>query len=121
LKHKILIGILATLLTGIVLAAPFSFSNNHLPFAEATVKANTSKLNSSSNMILATTNSLNNAINKLNFTKVVGIMSSLQNASGKPAWIVDGQFQMLLLKSRLEENRLQPALTTHSTILSMVL
>jgi hypothetical protein len=109
------------LFTGIVLVAPIGFPNNHLAIAQTNSKTNTNITNTSSNKTLASTNLINNAINKLNFTNVIGVMSSLQNdASGKPSWIVSGQFQMLLFKPRLEEQKVQPAFATLSTLLSMV-
>ncbi len=121
-QHVISFTIFAILFTGIVLVAPVGFSNSHFAIAQANSKTNMSLVNTSSDKTLASTNSINNAINKLNFTNVIGIMSSLQNdASGKPSWIVSGQFQMLLFKPRLEEQKVQPAFATLSTLLNMVL
>jgi hypothetical protein len=121
-QHVISFAIFTILFTEIVLVAPVGFSNYHLAIAQANSKTNTSIINNStSNKTLASTNSINKAINKLNFTNVIGIMSSLQNdASGKPSWIVSGQLQMLLFKPRLEEQKVQPAFATFSTLLSMV-
>lgn len=115
------IAIFTILFTGIVLVAPVGFSNNYFAIAQVNSKTNTSIINTSSNKTLASTNSINNAINKINFTNVIGIMASLQNdASGKPSWIVSGQLQMLLFKPRLEEQKVQPAFATFSALLSMV-
>ncbi|NAL78835.1 hypothetical protein DYY65_11425 [Nitrososphaera sp. AFS] len=120
-QNIILFGIFVTLITTIVLVAPVGFPNNHFAIAQASDKTRMGMVNTSSNNTLASTNSLNNAINKLNFTNVIGIISSLQNdASGKPTWIASGQFQMLLFKPRVAEQKLQPAFATFSTLLSMV-
>jgi hypothetical protein len=120
-KNVISYAIFAILFIGIILVAPVGFSNNYFAIAQANSKTNTSIINTSSNKTLASTNSINNAINKINFTSVIGIMASLQNdASGKPSWIVSGQLQMLLFKPRLEEQKVQPAFATFSTLLSMV-
>lgn len=119
-KHIVSFGIFVTLFTGIVSAAPTGFLSIHIAFAQASAKTDTSIIDTSSNKTLVST-SLNNAINKLNFTSLIGIISSLQNgANEKPAWIVSGQFQMLLFKPRVAEQKLQPALATFSTLLSMV-
>jgi hypothetical protein len=120
-QHVISFALFAILFAGIVLVAPVGFPNNHLAIAQVNSKTNTSIINTSSNNTLAGTNAINNAINKLNFTNVIGIISSLQNdVSGKPSWIVSGQFQMLLFKPRLEEQKVQPAFATLSILLSMV-
>ena len=112
----IALGIFATLLSGV-----FSTSYDHTVLAQSSSKGNANMSNSTSITTPQTTNSLNNAVDKLNFTTAVGIMSSLQNdASGKPAWIVSGEWQMLLFKSHIELKKVQPALATFSTIMTMV-
>lgn len=112
----IALGIFATLLSGV-----FSTSYDHTVLAQSSSKGNANTSNSTSITTPQTTNSLNNAVDKLNFTTAVGIMSSLQNdASGKPAWIVSGEWQMLLFKSHIELKKVQPALATFSTIMTMV-
>ena len=112
----IALGIFATLLSG-----AFSTSYDHTVLAQSSSKGNANTSNSTSITTPQTTNSLNNAVDKLNFTNAVGIMSSLQNdASGKPAWIVSGEWQMLLFKSHIELKKVQPALATFSTIMTMV-
>lgn len=112
----IALGIFATLLSGV-----FSTSYDHTVLAQSSSKGNANTSNSTSIITPQTTNSLNNAVDKLNFTTAVGIMSSLQNdASGKPAWIVSGEWQMLLFKSHIELKKVQPALATFSTIMTMV-
>jgi hypothetical protein len=112
----IALGIFVTLLSGV-----FSTSYDHTVLAQSSSKGNANTSNSTSIITPQTTNSLNNAVDKLNFTTAVGIMSSLQNdASGKPAWIVSGEWQMLLFKSHIELKKVQPALATFSTILTMV-
>lgn len=112
----IALGIFATLLSGV-----FSTSYDHTVLAQSSSKGNANTSNSTSITTPQTTTSLNNAVDKLNFTTAVGIMSSLQNdASGKPAWIVSGEWQMLLFKSHIELKKVQPALATFSTIMTMV-
>jgi hypothetical protein len=112
----IALGIFATLLSGV-----FSTSYDHTVLAQSSSKGNANTSNSTSITTPQTTNSLNNAVDNLNFTTAVGIMSSLQNdASGKPAWIVSGEWQMLLFKSHIELKKVQPALATFSTIMTMV-
>jgi hypothetical protein len=112
----IALGIFTTLLSGV-----FSTSYDHTVLAQSSSKGNANTSNSTSITTPQTTNSLNNAVDKLNFTTAVGIMSSLQNdASGKPAWIVSGEWQMLLFKSHIELKKVQSALATFSTILTMV-
>ena len=96
--------------------AEFFYSYDHTVLAQSSSKGNANTSNSTSITTPQTTNSLNNAVDKLNFTTAVGIMSSLQNdASGKPAWIVSGEWQMLLFKSHIELKKVQSALATFST------
>jgi hypothetical protein len=64
---------------------------------------------------------INAAINKLNFTSATGTIASLQNdASGKPEWIVSGQWQMLIFKPRLAESQSKQATVIFNTIFEMV-
>jgi hypothetical protein len=72
-------------------------------------------------MAFGQTSSLNTAMNKLNFTSASGIIASLQNdESGKPGWILSGQWQMLVFKPRLEESQSKPATVIFNTIFDMV-
>ncbi|HET7148204.1 MAG TPA: hypothetical protein VFI73_06850 [Candidatus Nitrosopolaris sp.] len=64
---------------------------------------------------------INASINKLNFTSATGTIASLQNdANGKPAWIVSGQWQMLVFKPRLTESQPKPATIIFNTVFDMV-
>jgi hypothetical protein len=116
------IGIYGMILGGIISLVQVT-SNGDVAFAQvpSSVKTTTTinpvgninKNNSST--------SINAAINKLNFTSATGTIASLQNdASGKPAWIVSGQWQMLVFKPRLAESQPKPATVTFNTIFDMV-
>ena len=116
------IGIYAMILGGIISLVQVS-SNGDVAFAQvpSSVKTTTTinpvgninKNNSST--------SINAPINKLNFTSATGTIASLQNdASGKPAWIVSGQWQMLVFKPRLAESQPKPATVIFNTIFDMV-
>ena len=116
------IGIYGMILGGIISLVQVT-SNGDVAFAQvpSSVKTtmtinpvgNTNKNNSST--------SINAAINKLNFTSATGTIASLQNdASGKPAWIVSGQWQMLVFKPRLAESQPKPATVIFNTIFDMV-
>lgn len=118
-KSIIAVGVSVTLFIGVVFV--ISFHNHHLAIAQISSKTNTSIINTSGNKTLASINSLNNVINKLNFTNVIGNISSLQNGpNAKPAWIVSGGFQMLLFKPRLEDQKLHSASANFTTKLTMV-
>lgn len=116
------IGIYGMILGGIISLVQVT-SNGDVAFAQvpSSVKTTTTinpvgninKNNSST--------SINAAINKLNFTSATGTIASLQNdASGKPAWIVSGQWQMLIFKPRLAESQSKPATVIFNTIFDMV-
>jgi hypothetical protein len=116
------IGIYGMILGGIISLVQVT-SNGDVSFAQvpSSVKTTTTispvgninKNNSST--------SINAAINKLNFTSATGTIASLQNdASGKPAWIVSGQWQMLVFKPRLAESQPKPATVIFNTIFDMV-
>jgi hypothetical protein len=116
------IGIYGMILGGIISLVQVT-GNGDVAFAQvpSSVKTtttinpvgNTNKNNSST--------SINAAINELNFTSATGTIASLQNdASGKPAWIVSGQWQMLVFKPRLAESQPKPATVIFNTIFDMV-
>jgi hypothetical protein len=67
------------------------------------------------------TSQLNAAVNSLNFTSAAGNIASLQNnASGRQAWLVSGNWQLLIFKPRIEENKTKPATVTFDSIFDMV-
>lgn len=116
------IGVCAMLLSGIISLVQVS-SNGDVAFAQVpfSLKSTTTinpvgNTNNSNNI-----STINAAINKLNFTSATGTIASLQNdASGKPAWIVSGQWQMLIFKPRLAESQSKPATVIFKTIFDMV-
>ena len=116
------IGICAMILSGIIILVHVS-SNGDVAFAQVpfSLKSTTTINpvgNTNNNNNIST---INAAINKLNFTSATGTIASLQNdASGKPAWIVSGQWQMLVFKPRLEESQSKPATVIFNTIFDMV-
>jgi hypothetical protein len=78
-------------------------------------------MNSPTSAPTSNVSSLNTAITKLNFTSASGTIASLQNdGSGKPGWILSGQWQMLVFKPRLEESQSKPATVIFNTIFDMV-
>ena len=110
------------ILSGIIILAHVS-SNGDVAFAQVPLSLkSTTTINPVGNPNKNnSTNSINAAINKLNFTSATGTIASLQNdASGKPAWIVSGQWQMLVFKPRLEESQSKPATVNFNTIFDMV-
>jgi hypothetical protein len=115
-------GISAMILSGIIILAHVS-SNGDVAFAQVPLSL---KSTTTINPVGYTnnrnnTNSINAALNKLNFTSATGTISSLQNdASGKPGWILSGQWQMLVFKPRLEESLSKPATVIFNTIFDMV-
>ena len=65
-----------------------------------------STINSATNTIISNVSSINIAIDKLNFTSASGTVASLQNdASGRPTWILSGQWHMFVLKPSPEESK----------------
>jgi hypothetical protein len=67
------------------------------------------------------TSQLNTAVNSLNFTSAAGNIASLQNnASGRQAWLVSGNWHLLIFKPRIEENKTKPATVTFDSIFDMV-
>ncbi len=72
--------------------------------------------NSIVNALNSNISSLNSVINKLNFTSASGTIASLQSN----AWILSGQWHMVVLKPRLEENQYKPATVTFNTTFDMV-
>ena len=116
------IGMCAMILSGIIILVHVS-TNGDVAFAQVPFSpksattinpiGNTNNSNS--------TSSINAAIDKLNFTSATGTIASLQNdASGKPAWIISGQWQMLVFKPRIEESQSKPATVIFNTIFDMV-
>lgn len=81
----------------------------------------TSTVNSATNPTTSNVSSINIAINRLNFTSASGTVSSLQNdASGRPTWILSGQWHMIVLKPSLEESKSKPATVAFNTTFGMV-
>jgi hypothetical protein len=115
-------GISAMILSGIIILAHVS-SNGDIAFAQVPLSLkSTTTINPVGNTNNKNnTGSINAGINKLNFTSATGTIASLQNdASGKPTWIVSGQWQMLIFKPRLEESQSKPATVNFNTIFDMV-
>jgi hypothetical protein len=84
--------------------------NNFTAFAQANSQANTTN-----------TSHLNAVVNSLNYTSATGNIASLQNnASGRQAWLVSGNWQLLIFKPRIEENKTKPATVTFDSIFDMV-
>jgi hypothetical protein len=116
------IGMCAMILSGIIILVHVN-SIGDVAFAQvpSSLKSTTTINpvgNTSNNNKIST---INAEINKLNFTSATGTIASLQNdASGKPAWIVSGQWQMLVFKPRLEESQSKPATVIFNTIFDMV-
>jgi len=116
------IGMCAMILSGIIILVHVS-TNGDVAFAQVPFSLkSTTTINPIGNTNNSnSTSSINAAINKLNFTSATGTIASLQNdASGKPAWIVSGQWQMLVFKPRLEESQSKPATVLFNTIFNMV-
>ena len=115
-------GISAIILSGIIILAHVS-SNGDVAFAQVPLSLkSTTTINPVGNTNNKNnTSSIDAALNKLNFTSATGTIASLQNdASGKPAWIVSGQWQMLVFKPRIEESQSKPATVNFNTIFDMV-
>ena len=84
--------------------------NRFMAFAQVNSQANATN-----------TSQLNAAVNSLNFTSAAGNIASLQNnASGRQAWLVSGNWQLLIFKPRIEENKTKPATVTFDSIFDMV-
>ena len=76
---------------------------------------------SATNATTSNISSINTAVNKLNFTSATGTVASIQNdASGRPTWIVSGQWHMLILKPKLEESKSKLATIAFNTTFYMV-
>jgi hypothetical protein len=115
-------GISGMILSGIIILAHVS-SNGDVAFAQVPLSLkSTTPINPVGNTNNKNnTGSINAALDKLNFTSATGTIASLQNdASGKPAWIVSGQWQMLVFEPRLEESQSKPATVNFNTIFDMV-
>lgn len=116
------IGVCAMILSGIISLVQVSSIGDvafaQVPFSlKSTTTINPVGNRNNSNNI----STINAAINKLNFTSATGTIASLQNdASSKPAWIVSGQWQMLIFKPRLAESQSKPATVIFNTIFDMV-
>lgn len=107
-------------LSGVAFVIPLSGYNDGMAFGQASSQ-NNATMNSPTNALNSNVSSLNTAINKLNFTSASGTIASLQNdASGRPAWIVSGQWEMLVFKPRLEESQSKPATVTFNAMFDMV-
>ena len=84
--------------------------NRFMAFAQVNSQANATN-----------TSQLNGAVNSLNFTSGAGNIASLQNnASGRQAWLVSGNWQLLIFKPRIEKNKTKPATVTFDSIFDMV-
>ena len=106
-------------LSGAVFLLPIGYRDG-LTFGQAGSQKNDT-MNSSTNALISNVSSLNNAISKLNFTSASGTIASLQNdASGRPTWIVSGQWEMLVFKPRFEESQSKPATVTFNAMFDMV-
>jgi hypothetical protein len=80
-----------------------------------------STINSAADTTTSDVSSTNVAIDKLNFISASGTVASLQNdASGRPTWILSGQWHMLVLKPSPEESKLKPATVAFNTTFQMV-
>jgi hypothetical protein len=80
-----------------------------------------SAINSTINATISNVSSINIAIDKLNFTSASGTVASLQNdASGRPTWILSGQWHMFVLKPSPEESKSKPATVKFNTTFDMV-
>ena len=107
-------------LSGVAFVIPLSGYGDGMAFGQAGSQ-NNATMNSPTNAQNSNVSSLNNAINKLNFTSASGTIASLQNdASERPAWIVSGQWEMLVFKPRLEESQSKPATVTFNAMFDMV-
>lgn len=107
-------------LSGVAFVIPLSGYNDGMAFGQAS-SHNNATMNSPTNALNSNVSSLNTAINKLNFTSASGTIASLQNdASGRPTWIVSGQWEMLVFKPRLEESQSKPATVTFNAMFDMV-
>lgn len=116
------IGVCAMILSGIISLVQVS-SNGDVAFAQVpfSLKSATTINPVGNTNISNNISTINAAINKLNFTSATGTIASLQNdASGKPVWIVSGQWQMLIFKPRLAESQSKPATVIFNTIFDMV-
>jgi hypothetical protein len=115
------IGICAMILSGIILAHVSSKGDvafAQTPFSPKSTTTINPVGNTNNDNNIST---INASINKLNFTSATGTIASLQNdASGKPAWIVSGQWQILVFKPRLEESQSKPATVIFNTLFDMV-
>jgi hypothetical protein len=110
----------ALILGGFVIMASVNGYNGDMVFGQV-ISQNPKTTNSHTNASTSNVSSLNTAINKLNFTSASGTIASLQNdESGKPGWILSGQWQMLVFKPRLEESQSKPATVIFNTIFDMV-
>lgn len=107
-------------MSGVAFVIPLSGYRNGMAFAQVGSQ-NNDTMNSPTNALSSNVSSLNTAINKLNFTSASGTIASLQNdASGRPTWIVSGQWEMLVFKPRLEESQSKPATVTFNAMFDMV-
>ena len=110
----------AIILVGFVLVASISGYHGVMTFGQASSQ-NSNTMNSHTNAPPGNVSSLNTSVNKLNFTSASGTIASLQNdGSGKPGWILSGQWQMMVFKPRLEESQSKPATVLFNTIFNMV-
>jgi len=102
----------AIFICGTIYIASLNISNANNFMASARVNSQSNTTN---------TSQLNAAVNSLNFTSAAGNIASLQNnASGRQAWLVSGNWQLLIFKPRIEENKTKPATVTFDSIFDMV-
>lgn len=119
-KFAIKYATCAIILGGFVLVASIGGYRAGMAFAQASSQI-PNAMNSPTSAPTSNVSSLNTAITKLNFTSASGTIASLQNdGSGKPGWILSGQWQMLVFKPRLEESQSKPATVIFNTIFDMV-
>jgi hypothetical protein len=110
----------AIILSGFVLVTSIIGYRDGMTLGQASSQ-NPNTINLATNATTSNVSSINIAINKLNFTSASGSVASLQNdASGRPTWIVSGQWHMLVLKPRLEESKSKPATVSFNTTFDMV-
>jgi hypothetical protein len=110
----------AIILSGFVLVASIIGYHDGIAFGQASSQ-NPTKVISATNATTSNISSINTAVNKLNFTSATGTVASIQNdVSGRPTWIVSGQWHMLILKPKLEESKSKLATIAFNTTFYMV-
>ena len=114
-SHMIMmVSLFATLSTSSIIISPVNNENENIAFAQTTSTANGNNNTNMNNSLNGNTSITNKQSQSFqisyfsNFTRSMGSISSIQNnESGKPAWVLNGQWNLVIPKP-LKINQTNP-------------